>query len=232
MLLVELGGWSPGRQRSPARPSSPACCWSSSSSGGWSTRAAAIAELELGGWPPGRRLATRSAAIAGTAELAGLARGRARAPAAGHQVGGDRRPAGAWSSSAARHQVGGWPPGRRLATRSAAIAGAAELAGLRVVELELGGWSPGRQRSPARSSSAAGHQFGDDRRRGRARRHARGLARARQLVTRSAAITGAAEHRPDPVQSSGLGSSDMLRLSRMTLEAVNRPCRDTPRPRA
>jgi hypothetical protein len=32
MLLVELSGWPPGRQRSPARPSSPACSWSSSSS--------------------------------------------------------------------------------------------------------------------------------------------------------------------------------------------------------
>jgi hypothetical protein len=59
-------------------------------------------------------------------------------------------------------------------TRSAAIAGAADLVGMLVVELELGGWSPGRRRSPAR----------------RARRHARG--RARRLVTRSTAIAGAA----------------------------------------
>jgi len=70
-----------------------------------------VVELELGGW------ATRSAATAGAAELAGM--------------------------------LGGW------VIRSTAIAGAAELAGMLVVELELGGWSPGRRRSPARPSSPA-----------------------------------------------------------------------------
>jgi hypothetical protein len=39
-------------------------------------------------------------------------------------------------------ELGGW------FTRSSVIAGTAELAGMLVVELELGGWSPGRRRSP------------------------------------------------------------------------------------
>jgi hypothetical protein len=106
----------------------------------------------------------------------------------GHQVGGDRQcapssPACPWSSS-------------RLTTRSARIAG------MLVVEFKLGDWPPGRWRSPSTAAGsadrspraaaiagaaeladmpvvelAADHQVGDDRRRGRARRHARGRAR-------------------------------------------------------
>jgi hypothetical protein len=103
-----------------------------------------VTELELGGWPPGRR---RS-----------LARGAPSSPtcswsstAAGHQVSGDRQ------------RGRGWPPGRRrLPTRPSPpacswsrhtrrIAGASELAGMLLAELEFSGWSPGRRRrSPAR----------------------------------------------------------------------------------
>jgi hypothetical protein len=63
MLVVELelGGWLPGRRRAPARPSSPACSWSSSVAGyqvGGDAGAAELAGMravELAGWPPGRR---------------------------------------------------------------------------------------------------------------------------------------------------------------------------------
>jgi hypothetical protein len=114
--------------------------------------------------------------------------------AAGHQLGGDGRLGRAPAVLVVELKRGGdrwrgrtrrYAPGRararRLVTMSAAIVGAAELAGM--VELELGGWPPGQRRSSARpnspacswSSSAAGHRVGSDRRR-RARRHARGRA--------------------------------------------------------
>ena len=131
MLAVELelGGWSPGRQRSPAPPSSPACSWSSSSSAaGHQGRWRSPARPSSLACSVARRLATRSAASAG-----------APSSAAG-QVGGDHR-----RSNSAAVELGavflvelerGWSPGRQCSWSS-----------LSAVARE-----PGRRRSPARSS--------------------------------------------------------------------------------
>lgn len=69
-------------------------------------------------------------------------------------------------------------PARRLATRSAAIAGAAQLARMLMVELELGWFTRGRLRRRAELAGmlVAGHQVGGPCRHGRAHRPARGRA--------------------------------------------------------
>jgi len=112
---------------------------------------------ELCGWLPDRPRspATSPPACSWSSSAAGYqvrdrrgrarwpAPGRARAPSvAGHQVGGDRR------RGRVRRHVSGRTRERRLATRSAAIAGAAKLTGMLVVKLAgwLRGWAARRAR--------------------------------------------------------------------------------------
>ena len=245
MLLVELGAGrqvggdrrrvrarrhARGQARARRRPSSPACSWSSSSSavghqvGG--DRRRGRARRHARGRARARRLATGSAATAAQPsspaahQVGGRPPARPRSPAPGRRRSPARpsSPACSWSSSssAAGHQLDDWSPGRR---RPPARSSSGHVRG-RARRLATGSAATAAPlSSPACSwsSSAAGHQVGGDRRRGRAgmlvvelggsaagrvggdrraaeltgraRRHARG--RARRLATRSATIAGA-----------------------------------------